>query len=90
MVLYGPLSASGGIPQAHALLKEDRLTALFFVWSVRAFSPSGWRFLPCDHGLDFWHQLMCVCCHPIYFDVRLMDAPAGVTQDFSFLLRCLP
>ena len=32
-----------------------------FVWTieytVRFFLPNG-VFLPCDHGLDFWHQLM--------------------------------
>ena len=29
---------------------------------------------------------------PIILDVRLVDVPAGVTQDFSptFFLRCLP
>ena len=28
---------------------------------------------------------------PFILDVRLVDVPAGVTQDFStFLLRCLP
>ena len=36
--------------------------------------------------------VMCVCVViPFILDVRLVDAPAGVTQDFStFLLRCLP
>ena len=30
-----------------------------FVCRVRrTFFPSGWCLLPCDHGLDFWHQLM--------------------------------
>ena len=31
-----------------------------FVWRVRRtfFLPNG-VFLPCDHGLDFWHQLSC-------------------------------
>ena len=38
---------------------------------------------------------MCVCVcvvFPNILDVRLVDVPAGVTQDFSstFLLRCLP
>ena len=35
----------------------------------------------------------CVVCVviPFILDVRLVDVPAGVTQDFStFLLRCLP
>ena len=36
----------------------------------------------------------CVLCvfFPFILDIRLVDAPAGVTQDFSstFLLRCLP
>ena len=34
----------------------------------------------------------CVCvCIPFIVDVRLVDVPAGVTEDFSstFLLRCL-
>ena len=24
---------------------------------------------------------MCVCCHPIFLDVRFVDVPAGVTQE---------
>ena len=24
---------------------------------------------------------VCVCCHPIYSDVRFVDVPAGVTQE---------
>ena len=34
--------------------------AVFSVYGeyvVRSFLPNG-VFLPCDHGLDFWHQLM--------------------------------
>ena len=34
----------------------------FFVWRVRrTFFPSGWCFsiIPCVHGLNFWHQLIC-------------------------------
>ena len=36
--------------------------------------------------------IMCVCVIiPFNLDVRLVDAPAGVTQDFStFHLWCLP
>ena len=35
---------------------------------------------------------VCVCVViPFILNVRLVDAPAGVTQDFStYLLRCLP
>ena len=35
---------------------------------------------------------VCVCVIiPFILDVRLVDAPAGVTQEFStFMLRCLP
>ena len=40
------------------------------------------------------HSVVCVCVCvviPFILDVRLVDAPAGVTQDLStFLLRCLP
>ena len=38
-------------------------------------------------------RCVCVCVFiPFILDVRLVDVPAGVTQDFSssFLLRCLP
>ena len=35
------------------------------------------------HGGSTVRVCMCVfvCCHPIYLDVRLVDAPAGVTQE---------
>ena len=48
---------------------------------VRYYS-SNLRFLSC----------VCVCVViPFILDVRLVDAPVGVTQDFfTFLLRCLP
>ena len=37
-------------------------------------------------------KLCCVCVDiPFILDVRLVDAPAEVTQDLTtFLLRCLP
>ena len=40
------------------------------------------------------NYILCVCVCvviPFILDVRFVDVPAGVTQDFStFLLRCLP
>ena len=32
--------------------------SLYGEYVVRSFLPDG-VFLPCDHGLAFWHQLMC-------------------------------
>ena len=41
------------------------IAVIFFVWRVvyvvRFSLPDGWCvFLPCDHGMDIWHQLVAV------------------------------
>ena len=45
-------------------------------------------FLPCDHGLGFLHQLVCVCVcvlssHLFWMSGLSVDVPIGVAQEES-------
>ena len=72
----------------HCLRPFSLLFLPFFVSLEMSLSPSIFVRLP--FSLCMERECVCIVILVI-LDVRLMDVPVGVTQDFStFLLRCLP
>ena len=79
----------GHVPFSEYFFCTISALSLYGEYAVRSLLPSG-VFLPCDHELDFWHQLIFVDSHVLQRIVLVTAVETTVTQKNSHRPNQMP